>query len=107
MRSTFDTCIFYNAIIKDGRPYNDGSLEYMKKYITEGLQSVVESYYFRSERLINKIRELGIDNEETWSQIHRTYVADIVNLIRDEVYLEVYPKTFEMIEKLEQQYGVE
>lgn len=107
MRSTFDTCVIYSSILKDGSPYNDGSLVYLKDYINNGLQSSVDDYYYRSQRLILKIRELDIDNEGTWSQIHRTYVEEIVNLIRNESYLEVYTKTFEMLEKLEQQYGVE
>ena len=106
-RSNFDNCIVHSAIQKNGWPYDETHILYLKVYIEQGLQSVVEEYYYRSEKIIFKMRELGLDNGENWSYIDKTYIEDIVNLIKNECYSDVHKKIAEMLENLEQKYGVE
>lgn len=104
--SNFDNCVLYNAILKDGNPFDNKDVNYL--IFLQGLhEQAIAEYYDRSERLIRKMRELGVDNGETWSEIDRVHVTDIIELIKEKNYAEVPVKIREMIENLESQYGVE
>lgn len=106
-RSNFDNCIFHSAIQKNEWPYDDGDVLYLERYIVQGLQSAVEEYYYRSERIIAKIRELDLDNQETWNDIDKKHVKGIIDCIKNNNYVDVIDKIREMLENLEQKYGVE
>ena len=105
--SNFDNCIFYNAIIKDDHPYDEWEVEYFANFAVNGLESQVSEYYRRSENIISKMRELGVDTEETWIEIDKTLIDPIFEIIDDDDDgVEVYKKTIEMLSTLEQRYEV-
>jgi hypothetical protein len=103
--STFDNCILLNAILKNQSLFDDSNAGYLLMLQSLDLQIVTE-YYFRSERTINKMRELGADNQNSWTEICDLYVNDIVDQIKNQNYNELVPKIRNMIEKLEVKYGI-
>ena len=108
LESNFDNCIFYNAIIKDDYPYDEWEVEYLAEFATNGLESQIEEYYRRSENIISKMRELGVDTDETWIEIDKSLIDPIFELIDDddEFASIVYKKTIEMLTTLESRYEV-
>jgi len=106
MMSNFDNCILLNAILKNDNLYDDSDASYL--FMLQGLhQQIVMEYYSRSEKIILKMRELGVDNMESWSEIDNLYVNDIVDEIKIENYNGIIPKIRNLIETLETKYGVE
>jgi len=106
MMSNFDNCILLNAILKNDNLYDDSDASYL--FMLQGLhQQIVMEYYSRSEKIIQKMRELGADNMESWSEIDNLYVNDIVEEIKTENYNAIIPKIRNLIETLETKYGVE
>ena len=106
MRSTFDNCIFYNAIIKDGNPYDRNEMDYLINFSTKGLQSAVDDYYYRSEKIISRMRELDTDDDATWIDIDKVYINPIFDTAKGGDYAKAYTQTINMLEGLETQYGV-
>jgi len=104
--STYDNCIFVNCIEKDGYPYDRSEIEYLINFTTKGLQSVVENYYYRSERIIKRMRELDTDDDATWIDIDKVYVNPIFEILKSGDYAKAYTQTIKMLEGLETQYGV-
>ena len=105
--SNFDNCVFYNAIVKDDYPYDEWEVEYLVNFVNYGLTHQVEEYYRRSERIIKKMRELGVDNDETWIEIDQKIVDPIFESIEgDGDLVDVYRKTMAMISDLEDKYEV-
>lgn len=106
MMSNFDNCILLNAILKNDNLYDDSDASYL--FMLQGLhQQIVMEYYSRSEKIIQKMRELGVDNMDSWSEIDNLYVNDIVEEIKIENYNAIIPKIRSLIETLETKYGVE
>ena len=66
MTSTLDNCIFLNAFSKDQNLFNDSSIYYLLNLHEFNLPWLNE-YYARSERIVCKIKELNLDNTETWT----------------------------------------
>jgi len=104
IRSNFDNCIFYNAILRNEDPYDDHEIGYLVEFSKNGLQSAVDDYFYRSERIIKKMRELGTDDDATWIDIDKVYINPIFQTSKDAV--DAYKKTLNMLEGLETQYGV-
>ena len=105
--SNFDNCVFYNAIVKDDYPYDEWEVEYLVNFVNYGLTHQVEEYYRRSERIIKKMRELGVDTDETWIEIDQKIVDPIFESIEgDGDLVDVYRKTMAMISDLEDKYEV-
>lgn len=105
--SNFDNCIFYNAIIKDDYPYDEWEVEYFVNFAVNGLESQVSEYYWRSEKIISKMRELGVDTEENWIEIDKTLIDPIFELIDDDDDgVEVFRMVIKMLSTLEQKYEV-
>ena len=85
--SNFDNCILYNALIKmqchlnlmnmGDCPEVGWKVQYFINFAQNGLQSQVDEYYRRSERIISKMRDLGVDNDETWIEIDQNLIAPI------------------------------
>ena len=107
LRSNFDNCVIYNAIVKNDNPYDDWEVDYLIGFSKNGLDSVVEEYYHRGEKIINKMRELGVDTEENWIEIDETFVDPMVEIIEaDQELVEVYRKIQQMLTALEVKYEV-
>ena len=106
MTSTFDNCILLNAILKNQSLSDDPDTDYL--WALQGLhQQIVGEYYSRSQKIIVKMRELNLDNMETWTEICDTYVKEIVLMIKNKNYNDLVPAIRFMLDSLEAQYRVE
>ena len=117
LRSNFDNCILYNALIKmqchlnlmnmGDCPEVGWKVQYFINFAQNGLQSQVDEYYRRSERIISKMRDLGVDNDETWIEIDQNLIAPILSGIDNESgFVEAYRKLQEALTTLESKYEV-
>ena len=117
LRSNFDNCILYNALIKmqchlnlmnmGECPEVGWKVQYFINFAQNGLQSQVDEYYRRSERIISKMRDLGVDNDETWIEIDQNLIAPILRGINNESgFVEAYRKLQEALTTLESRYEV-
>ncbi|MEK9697121.1 MAG: hypothetical protein VW270_15270 [Candidatus Poseidoniales archaeon] len=117
LRSNFDNCILYNALIKmqchlnlmnmGECPEVGWKVQYFINFAQNGLQSQVDEYYRRSERIISKMRDLGVDNDETWIEIDQNLIAPILSGIDNESgFVEAYRKLQEALTTLESKYEV-
>ena len=105
MTSTLDNCIFLNAFSKDQNLFNDSSIDYLLN-LSEFDLPWLNEYYARSERIICKIKELNLDNTETWTDISDTYVKDVVDKLKGGRYSEVVSIIPHLLGSLESKYGV-
>jgi hypothetical protein len=106
MKSTFDNCILLNAILKNQSVSDDPDADYL--WVLQELHNqIVDEYYSRSEVIIRKMRELDLDNMETWTEICDTYVKQMLIMIKDKQYNDLVPAIRFMLNSLEAQYGVE
>ena len=117
LRSNFDNCILYNALIKmqchlnlmnmGECPEVGWKVQYFINFAQNGLQSQVDEYYRRSERIISKMRDLGVDNDETWIEIDQNLIVPIFDGISNESgFVEAYRKLQEALTTLESRYEV-
>ena len=117
LRSNFDNCILYNALIKmqchlnlmnmGECPEVGWKVQYFINFAQNGLQSQVDEYYRRSERIISKMRDLGVDNDETWIEIDQNLIAPILSGIDNESgFVDAYRKLQEALTTLESKYEV-
>ena len=105
MISTFDNCILLNAILRNQNAYDDADVKYL--FMLQELdQERVNNYYSRSEKIIQKMREMNVDNETSWSEIDSLYVNNIVEQIKEKNYNALVPKILSMLTTLEVHYGV-
>jgi hypothetical protein len=105
MTSTFDNCILLNAILKNSILADDEDTNYLYALQQLDLQ-IVGEYYVRSTKVIQKMREVGADNEDSWTEIDTLYVNDIVQQIKEQNFNELVPMIRNMVENLEVKYGV-
>lgn len=105
MTSTFDNCILLNAILKNNILADDEDTNYLYALQQLDLQ-IVGEYYVRSTKVIQKMREVGADNEDSWTEIDTLYVNDIVQQIKEQNFNELVPMIRNMVENLEVKYGV-
>ena len=119
LRSNFDNCILYNALIKmqchlnlmnmGECPEVGWKVQYFINFVQNGLQSQVDEYYRRSERIISKMRDLGVDNDETWIEIDQNLIVPIFDGISNDNtngFVEAYRKIQEALTTLESKYEV-
>ena len=119
LRSNFDNCILYNALIKmqchlnlmnmGECPEVGWKVQYFINFAQNGLQSQVDEYYRRSERIISKMRDLGVDTDETWIEIDQNLIVPIFDTISNDSntgFVEAYRKTQEALTTLESRYEV-
>ena len=119
LRSNFDNCILYNALIKmqchlnlmnmGECPEVGWKVQYFINFAQNGLQSQVDEYYRRSERIISKMRDLGVDNDETWIEIDQNLIVPIFDGISNDSttgFVEAYRKIQEALTTLESRYEV-
>ena len=105
--STPDNCIFYNAILNNSDPYDDYDMRYLIQLQGIDLQSISE-YYTRSEAIIAKMRELGVDKTEVWDEIDRLYIDKIIEEIKEGRIKNLFSNLIRnVLEQLELKYGVE
>ena len=103
--STEDNCILLNAILKNSNPYDDDEVRYLRQLQQVDLQSVGE-YYYRSEKIINAMREQGADNEGVWNEIDRLYIDAIIEKLKVRNFQNLFSDIRNVLEQLELKYGV-
>ena len=103
--STFDNCVLLNAILKNSNPYDDDEVRYLRQLQQADLISVGE-YYHRSERIINRMRSVGADNDGVWDEIDRTYVSPIIEKLKVRDFHNIFSDIRNVLEQLELRYGV-
>ena len=103
--STFDNCILLNAILRNRNLYDDDEVRYLRQLEQADLISVSE-YYTRSERIINRMRQVGGDNDGVWDEIDRTYVSPIIEKLKVRNFKNLFSDIRNVLEQLELKYEV-
>ena len=103
--STFDNCILLNAILRNRNLYDDDEVRYLRQLQQVDLISVDE-YYTRSERIINRMRQVGGDNDGVWDEIDRTYVSPIIEKLKVRNFKNLFSDIRNVLEQLELKYEV-
>ena len=85
--------------------YDDDEVRYLRQLQQADLISVGE-YYTRSERIINKMRSVGADNDGVWDEIDRTYVSPIIEKLKVRDFHNIFSDIRNVLEQLELRYGV-
>ncbi len=105
IKHTLDNCLLSNAYQRNTDTSDDHEVKYLKSLRSIDQQTVSE-YFTRSTRIINKIRELGVDSNETWDSVDQSHAKSIMKLIKEQNFGAVVPAIKQMILSLESQYGV-
>ena len=105
IKHTLDNCVLSNAYQRNTDTSDDHDIKYLKSLRSLD-QQTVSQYFSRSTRIINKMRELGVDNNQAWDSIDQSHAKPIMILIKDQNFTAVVPAIKEMILSLESQYGV-
>ena len=105
IKNTLDNCVLSNVVQRNTDTSDDHEIKYLK-----GLRSIdhqtVSEYFTRSTGIINRMRELGVDSDETWDGIDQSHVKSIMTLIKQENFDAVVPSIRQLLSNLESQYEV-
>ena len=105
IRNTLDNCVLSNVVQRNTDTSDDHEIKYLKSLRSMDQQTVSE-YFTRSTRIINKMRELSVDSNETWDSIDLSHVKSIMTLIKQQNFNAVIPSIRQLLSTLESQYGV-
>ena len=105
IRNTLDNCVLSNVVQRNTDTSDDHEIKYLKSLRSLD-QQIVSEYFTRSTRIINKMRELSVDSDETWDGIDQSHVKSIMTMIKEQNFNAVTPAIKKMILSLESQYGV-
>ena len=105
IKNTLDNCVLSNVVQRNTDTSDDHDIKYLKSLRSLD-QQTVSQYFIRSTRIINKMRELGVDNNEAWDSITQSHAKPIMVLIKEQNFNAIVPAIKEMILSLESQYGV-
>ena len=105
IKNTLDNCILSNAVQRNTDTRHDHEVKYLKSLKSIDQQTVSE-YFTRSTEIINKMRELGVDSNETWDRVDQSHVKSIMTLIQQQNFNAVIPSIRQLLSTLESQYGV-
>ena len=103
--STFDNCILLNAILRNRNLYDDDEVRYLRQ-LQQADPISVDEYYTRSERIINRMRQVGGDNDGVWDEIDRTYVSPIIEKLKVRNFKNLFSDIRNVLEQLELKYEV-
>ena len=103
--NNLDNCVLTNAAERNSDPNDNHLVGYLKGLRSLDQQTVSE-YFTRSTKIINKMRELGVDNYSTWDDVYLSYVESIITQVQQQNYGAVVPAIYQMLSNLESQYGV-
>ena len=105
IKNTLDNCVLSNMVQRNTDTSDDDAVKYLKNLRSMDLQ-IVSEYFTRSTRIINRMRELGVDNYSTWDDVYLSYVESIITQVQQQNYGAVVPAIYQMLSNLESQYGV-
>ena len=103
--NNLDNCVLTNAAERNADPNDNHLLRYLQGLRSLDQQTVSE-YFTRSTKIINKMRELGVDNYSTWDDVYLSYVESIITQVQQQNHGAVVPAIYQMLSNLESQYGV-
>ena len=66
IKNTLDNCVLSNMVQRNTDTSDDDAVKYLKNLRSMDLQ-IVSEYFTRSTRIINRMRELGVDTDQTWN----------------------------------------
>ena len=105
IKNTLDNCILSNAVQRNTDNSDDHEVRYLKSLKSID-QQTASQYFTRSTLIINKMRELGVDTNETWDVIDQSHVKPIMTMIKEQNFSAVIPSIRQLLSTLESQYGV-
>ena len=105
IRNTLDNCVLSNVVQRNTDTSDDHEIKYLKSLRSLD-QQIVSEYFTRSTGIINKMRELSVDSDETWDGIDQSQVKSIMVLIKQKNFDAVIPSILQLLSTLESQYGV-
>jgi hypothetical protein len=96
-----DSCVFYNALTKNGDPHDDGDVALLQNFRSVIPEAQVLDYYFRASTIVQAINAEPGDHTDLWMDITNTYVYPILDLVRAENYEAAYASILTMLTELE------
>jgi len=96
-----DSCVFYNALIKNGDPHDDGDVALLQNFRSVIPESQVLDYYIRASTIVQAVNAEPGDHTDLWMDITRTYVYPILDLVRAESHEAAYASILTMLTELE------
>ena len=105
IKNTLDNCVLSNMVQRNTDTSDDDAVKYLKNLRSMDLQ-IVSEYFTRSTRIINRMRELGVDTDQTWNGLDQYHLKQVLNLIHSQDFGAVVPFIREMLSNLESTYEV-
>ena len=105
IRNTLDNCVISNMVQRNSNTTDDDTVRYLSNLRSMDLQ-IVNEYFTRSIRIINKMRELGVDTDQTWDGFEHLHLKELLNLIDSQDFGAVIPSIRKMLSNLESTYEV-
>ena len=105
IRNTLDNCVISNMVQRNSNTTDDDTARNLSNLRSMDLQ-IVNEYFTRSTRIINKMRELGVDTDQTWNGLDQYHLKEVLNLIHNQDFGAVVPSIREMLSNLESTYEV-
>ncbi len=96
-----DSCIFFNALTKNGDPHDDADVLLLQKFRSTNTEKTVLDYYIRASKIVSELNALPGDNTDLWMDITIKYVRPILTEIRENRNEEALVKIFSMLDGLE------
>ena len=106
VKNTLDNCVLSNMVQRNFDTSDDDAVKYLKNLRSLDTQTVSE-YFIRSTNIINKMRELGVDTDQTWDSLDQSHLKEILSLIYQQNFNAVVPSIRKMLSNLESQYEVQ
>jgi hypothetical protein len=96
-----DSCIFYNALTKNGDPHDDTDVAYLQNFRAVMPGHKVLDYYVRASKIVQAINDEPGDHTDLWMDITRQYVHPIIAEVRSGKNEEAYAAILAMLDTLE------
>jgi hypothetical protein len=99
--SSVDTCIFYNAMTKNGLPHHPDDVLLLQKFRALHTESTVLEYYIKSSEIVRDLKSQTGDQTDLWLGITLRYVNPIINDLKNNDSSAALIKLQKMLDDLE------
>ena len=96
-----DSCIFYNALTKNGDPHDDNDVVYLQNFRSVLPGEKVLDYYIRASKIVQAINAEPGDHTDLWMDITKRYVYPVLDNVKAEEYELAHGKILAMLTELE------
>lgn len=96
-----DSCIFYNALTKNGDLHDDGDVVYLQNFRSVMPGDKVLDYYIRASKIVQAINAEPGDHTDLWMDITQRYVYTVLDNVKSGEHEIAYNKILAMLEELE------